>query len=220
MLRYLAHFFSLAFHPLLIVTYMLLIMLMVDPYLFGKNSVQGGMLQVIAAFASTFFIPAFSVLMMRALGLISSFEMEDRMDRIGPMIVAGVFYLAYFYLMYLSPDIPMRFKIFLLGAVIGLFIAFFITLFTKISLHAVGMGGLLGMFVITMLYTRHSSFVLHTGIFGMVEISLNALLITIILLCGIVGTSRLLLNAHQPKDLYGGYLVGFASQFIALTILT
>ena len=161
MLRYFAHFFSIVFHPLLIVTYMLLIILMVDPYLFGKNSVEGGMLQLVAAFLSTFFIPAFSVFMMRALGLISSIEMEDRMERIGPLISTGIFYLAFFYYMYISPDIPIEFKIFLLGAVIGLFIAFFITLFSKISLHAVGMGGLLGMVIITVVLTQHSSFVLY-----------------------------------------------------------
>ena len=31
--------------------------------------------------------------------------------------------------------------------------------------------------------------------------------------------ARLALEAHQPQDLYGGFLVGFASQFIALRFL-
>jgi membrane-associated phospholipid phosphatase len=50
-----------------------------------------------------------------------------------------------------------------------------------------------------------------------IEVSLFGLLITTILICGIVGTSRLILDAHEPKDLYGGYLVGLATQFIAFS---
>ena len=220
LLRGLAYFFSVIFHPLLIVTYMLLILLLVDPYLFGANSVQGGMRNVLMVFFSTFLIPSISVLLMKALKLIPSLELRNAEDRIGPFIVTAVFYLSTFYLMYRSPNIPVAFKACFLGAVIGLFIAFFITLFSKISLHAVGMGGLLGMVIITMFRANLSTFLVYMGSFGMIEISLFSLLAITVLVCGIVGTSRLLLDAHEPKDLYGGFLVGLATQFIALSFLT
>jgi len=41
----------------------------------------------------------------------------------------------------------------------------------------------------------------------------------ILIFSGLVGSARLYLNAHEPKDLWGGYLVGFASQFIALQLV-
>jgi len=40
-----------------------------------------------------------------------------------------------------------------------------------------------------------------------------------ILACGLVGTSRMLLGAHNSSDIYGGYFVGFISQFVALNYI-
>ncbi|MFT6321485.1 MAG: membrane-associated phospholipid phosphatase [Granulosicoccus sp.] len=202
------------------VTYMLLMLLSVDPHLFGTNSVKGGMDNIMMIFASTFFIPIISVLMMKALKLIPSLELKDAQDRIGPFIVTGVFYISTYYLIYRNPNMPVAFKACFLGAVIGLFLAFLITLFSKISLHAVGVGGFLGMILITIQRSELFPFVCNTGVFGMVEVSLFGLLSTTILICGIVGTSRLILDAHEPKDLYGGYLVGLATQFIALSFFS
>lgn len=48
---------------------------------------------------------------------------------------------------------------------------------------------------------------------------MNALLLFTLLMAGLVGTARLILDAHQPFDIYGGYLVGFSSQFIALRFI-
>jgi membrane-associated phospholipid phosphatase len=220
LLKSIAYFFSIIFHPLLMVTYMLLMLLSVDPHLFGTNSVKGGMDNIMMIFASTFFIPIISVLMMKALKLIPSLELKDAQDRIGPFIVTGVFYISTYYLIYRNPNMPVAFKACFLGAVIGLFLAFLITLFSKISLHAVGMGGLLGMVLITIQRPELFPFVWDAGIFGMFEVSLFKLLSTTILVCGIVGTSRLILDAHEPKDLYGGYLVGLATQFIALSFFS
>jgi len=199
---------------------MLLILLLVDPYLFRANSVQGGMRNILMVFSSTFFIPIVAVLMMKALKFIPSLELRNAQDRIGPYVVTGVFYLSTYYLVYKDPNMPVAFKACFLGAVIALFIAFFINLFSKISLHGIGMGGLLGMVIITMTRARLPSFHINTSIFGMIEVSLFNLLIMTIFFCGIVGTSRLILDAHKPKDLYGGFLVGFATQFIALFLLT
>lgn len=220
LLKSIAYFFSIIFHPLLMVTYMLLMLLSVDPHLFGTNSVKGGLDNIMMIFASTFFIPIISVLMMKALKLIPSLELRNAQDRIGPFIVTGVFYISTYYLIYRNPNMPVAFKACFLGAVIGLFLAFFITLFSKISLHAVGMGGLLGMVLITIQRPELFPFVWNAGVFGMFEVSLFKLLSTTILVCGIVGTSRLILDAHEPKDLYGGYLVGLATQFIALSFFS
>ena len=202
------------------VTYMLIILLMVDPYAFGTNSVKGGERTILLVFFSTFFIPLISVLLMKALKLIPSLELENSQDRTGPFIVTGVFYLSIYYLMYRTPEIPDNFKACFLGAVIALFIAFFLNIFSKISLHAIGVGGLLGMVIITIASSQLSSFIVHTQLFGIVEISFFSLLVITILICGIVGSSRLILKAHEPKDLYAGFLVGISTQFIALAIIS
>jgi len=219
MLKFFAQVVSLIFHPLLMMTYMLVILLLVNPYLFGVNSLQGGTTLVLLVFLSTFFIPAFSVAMMKFLGLIETFAMHDRMERIGPYIITGIFYLWIFRNFLANSDIPTAYTSFVLGGVIALFVAFFINIFSKISLHAVGMGGLMGMVIITMFLFSYGAFTVNLPITGTVQMSMLTVLLITIVIAGLVGTSRLILKAHQPIDLYGGYLVGFLTQFVALRFL-
>lgn len=220
MLRLFAYFFSILFHPLIIVTYMLIVLLVVNPYLFGVNSIVGLQRLVLIVFFSTFFIPAFAVFMMRKLDLISSLEMEDRQERTIPFIGTMVFYLWMYWNIHYNPDIPVVFKVAMLGATIGLALCFFINLFTKISAHAAGMGGLVGMMLITVAFYSYGSFLIDLGTIGAFEINTMNLLISFIIIAGLVGTSRLILDAHHIRDISGGFLVGIVTQFIALNMLT
>ena len=86
----------------------------------------------------------------------------------------------------------------------ALFVAFFLNLFTKISMHTVGMGGFLAMLII--IIARSYAGAGQLFIFG-------------ILACGLVGTSRMILGAHNSSDIYGGYFVGFLCQFVALNYM-
>ena len=219
MLRYLAYFFSIIFHPLLVLTYMLIILLLVNPYMFGVNSIASSTPLILMIFLSTFFIPIVAVVMMKFLGLISSFEMRDRHERIGPYIITGVLYLWIFRNVLENPNIPYPYKVFVLGATIGLFVAFFINLFSKISMHAVGMGGLVGMLILTVSFYSYPSFTIPFGAISF-EMKTYSLLMIFIILSGLVGTSRLFLNAHEINDLYGGFFVGVGTQFLALPIIT
>ena len=220
MLRLPAQIISFIFHPLLIVTYMLALLLLVNPYLFGVSSIgdKASKLLLLQIFLSTFFIPGVAVVMLRLTGMIQSFQMETKQERIGPYIITGLFYLWMFRNFLDNPSIPTAFTSFLLGATIGLFFAFFINIFSKISAHAVGVGGLLGMVVITMLLFSYDTFTIMMAR-GTLEVSMSTVLLMAILIAGLVGTARLALQAHDPMDLYGGYLVGFASQFLALRFL-
>lgn len=221
LIRSIAQVISLVFHPLLIVTYMLVTLLLINPYLFGVNSISDPTSRelILRVFLSTFFIPAFSVAMLRFLGMINSIEMKTKEERIGPYIITGVFYLWMFRNFLDNSNIPTVFTSLMLGAVIGLFIAFFFNIFSKISAHAVGMGGLTATVVIAMLLFRYDTFVINSTILGAYEISMTSLLMLFIFLAGLVGTARLVLDAHNPRDLYSGYIVGFCAQFLALRFL-
>jgi hypothetical protein len=221
MLRYTSILVSFLFHPLLVVTYMLALLLLINPYLFGVGAItdHGAKLLLLQVFLSTFFIPAFAVVMLRLVGMMPSLQMPSRQERIVPYIITGIFYLWITRNFLGNPQIPTAFACFVLGATIGLFCAFFINIFSKISAHAVGIGGLVGMVVITMLFFSYETFTLPSAWFGVLEISMSTILIAAVLLAGLVGTARLVLQAHEPVDLYGGYLVGFAAQLIALRIL-
>ena len=80
MLKPLAQVISVLFHPLLIVTYMLVLLLLINPYLFGVYSIgdKFSKLLILQVFLSTFFIPGFAVAMLRFTGLVSSLEMKTK----------------------------------------------------------------------------------------------------------------------------------------------
>ncbi len=196
------------------VTYMVILLSMINPYIFGVHDISGNTLLLIQTFFYTFMIPAFAVLMMKFLGFVDSFEMEDTKERIGPMMVVLTIYTWMAYNFYQSPDHPMALTIVMAGATLGVFLGFFINVFSKISLHAIGVGGLLGMVVIAKLFFSYDRFEL----FGL-PVSMNALLMVTIIICGLVATSRLWLNAHRPLDVYGGFMVGFGGMFLALRLL-
>lgn len=210
-MRTTAQIFSFVFHPLLMLTYMLLLLLMVNPYLFGSRVPQHQTLIVLSVFFTSYLIPSVAIVMMKSLNMINSIHLHDRQERIGPFLATGIFYLWIYYNLYKNPGIPPAFTIFVLGTVIGLFVSFTINLFFKISIHALGMGGLTGMVAITMWLFSDSTFTL-----GQWRISLNLLLIAIIMLSGMVCTSRLILKAHSLREIYTGYALGLLSQFIAL----
>lgn len=219
MLRAIAKFFSFVFHPLLILTYMLILVLLVNPYLFGVNNIKAQGLLIILIFLSTVMLPAFSVSMMKALGMVESLELKHREERIAPYIVTGIFYIWMFVNFKNNSQIPLIFTTFVLGATIALFISFFINIFSKISIHAVGMGGMVGMVTMFMILYDYNVFPFHLPLLGSFQLSLTTILMVVILIAGIVGTSRLLLKAHEPSELYGGYFVGFGAQFFAMVIL-
>lgn len=223
MTRTIANIISVIFHPLLMVTYMLVILMNVNPYIFGFNSIDYGshlVFRLIAViFASTFIIPVFGVLLLKQVNLIQSFQMKDKMERVGPYILTSIFYLWMFINMLNNPTIPRAFSTFLLGSVIGLFLSFFINIFLKISAHTVGAGGLVAMVILTLFNFSYETFGFSLGSFGLFHISITSLLVGIILLAGLIGTSRLILKAHTSREIILGYMVGVFSQFIAYNFL-
>ncbi len=218
-LRFFAHLISIIFHPLLMATYMLMIQLLVNPYLFGINNIGEGKKLILVVFASTFFLPFFSIVLMKSLGMIKSFEMKDKQERIGPFISTAVFYLWVFKSLASGTGYPTAFAICILGATAALFIDFLINLFYKVSLHATGAGGLVGMVAVMMWMFSYGNFAIGEAQGETVQVSVNLLLIGAIFIAGLVGSARLILGAHQPKELALGYVVGFFCQIAALKIL-
>lgn len=198
---------------------MLVILSLVDPYSFGHSNIFSNKGFILIVFVSTFFIPALSVLMMKALDMVESIQLRDRQERIGPYIITGIFYLWLFINLRQNPNVPESFKVCLLGATIGLFLAFLINLFSKISMHTTGMGGLLAMSVITVFNFSKTTFWLPLPSGDAIEFSSQMIIFFALIVAGLVGTSRLLLKAHEPQDIYGGYLVGMLAQFAAFAIL-
>ena len=114
---------------------------------------------------------------------------------------------------------PTAFLIAVLGATMGLFLCFLINLFFKISLHATGIGGFIGMVLITMWLYSYGTFEMWLPFLGACSISINLVLMLSLLVGGMIGSARLGLGAHSSKELYAGFALGLLCQFIALKIL-
>lgn len=211
-----ARVISALFHPLLMPTYMLALLLVVNPYLFGVNNISDTLSQqlLLRVFLSTFFIPMTAISMLKFTGLIKSFDMLDAQERIGPYIITGIFYLWMFRNFVQNAQIPVAYASFMLGCTIALFLAFFINIFSRVSAHTVGMGALVGMVLITMWQFSYDTFSL-----GIWNLNMNVVLMITILIAGLIGTVRQSLHEYEWTDIYGGYLIGLFSQFIALRFL-
>jgi membrane-associated phospholipid phosphatase len=169
-------------------------------------------------FGMSVFFPLISVLAMKLSGLLKTITLYEPEERIGPLIAAIVFYI-WLLLNYrqfeLGPDI---FEANILGATLSLCLAFIINNFSKISLHAIGAGGLLGAAVLIRGTVHEEYYRISLGQSEII-LSQNIYLIIIIIMAGLIGTSRLFLRAHKPSDVYGGYLVGFITQLLAYRII-
>lgn len=203
-----ARYISFVLHPIFVPVYMAFIIVGTNPIrfagLYGKhyNIVMGMLAMLMVGF------PLISIALMKALGFIQSFQMKGVKERFIPMIAVATFYL-WAYTMF-KPNSKMVFaqdallSNMLLGCVLGVFFAFFFNSFYKISLHSIAMGGLVAVIM---------------NIMPISPYNLLPLFLLVILLAGLVASTRLILKAHSPKEVYMGLLAGYFAQFIAYNIL-
>ncbi len=188
----LAKIISTLFHPLLVPTYGLLILMNLQTHSILSIPVNYRYIIVVFVFLSTFVIPSIIIYLLLKTGKIKSLEMKSQRERVLPMlIIAAAFYGTYYMLKQTSLSGLITF--FMVGSTMLVLIALLINYATKISLHMIAWGGLLG----TML-----------GLAIRFQFNFNFLLIIIILLIGVIAAARLKLNSHSPFQIYLGILLG------------
>ena len=183
---------SIIFHPLLIPTYALALLLNINTHFTLVLPENYRYLTILFVFLTSFAMPALIMLILLKIGTIKSLQMETRQERVIPLFVVAVFFYATYFLIKQGPYFAF-YNIFLLGATLLVIISLFINYFTKISIHMVALGGLFGTFV---------------GFALTVNQDLYYLLSLIILVAGVTGFARLKLNAHSPAQVYGGFILG------------
>ncbi|HLG04013.1 MAG TPA: phosphatase PAP2 family protein [Bacteroidia bacterium] len=185
------------------VTYATLVYFYALSFYFQVKPVIVGVI-VTLIFTGTFLLPAVAAVLILRIGRIRSLEMTEKQERNWPLVQTAIIYSACYYVF--DSEIFQPFiRVFILGALFGMVAALFINLFRKISLHMIGTGGLCG------------------GVAGLMisgEVGSSSLLLAAcFILAGLVGTSRLQLGAHNPRELFAGFFVGFGVEFLVMVFL-
>lgn len=203
-MRSVANFFSFVFHPLLMPLYAMLLIFNLNTYLSYSVSPQLQRIIYIVVFITTFAMPVLFSMLLLQKGVIRSLEMEDKSERKWPFIITSVFYLIAFYLLRMLP-VSGLFPLIVLSAAVVILLAFFITIFWKISIHMMGIGGLAG---------------LLWGVADVLYIPITGIFILLIVLAGFIGTARLIRSAHIPSQIYMGFITGFAAEVLFMKFYT
>lgn len=198
-----AHFFSYVFHPLFIPFYVSWFIEFMHPSYFSGFSDAGKKRVLVMVTINAIAFPFITVVLLKALGFIDSFFLRTQRDRIIPYIASMTFFFWAQYALREQPEIPRILVAFMFGVFISSAAALIANIYFKVSMHAIGMGGLTGIFFIIM----QQNTMLMTW-------PLSAAL----LIAGLVCTSRLIVSDHTPKDIYSGLLIGFICQLIGASI--
>jgi membrane-associated phospholipid phosphatase len=200
--NYLARAVSYAFHPLLMASFAVLIVFNSGHYLSVVNAELRNTIYSIYLIL-TFVLPALFIPVFYYLGIISKLEIDNKKERLLPLMTVAIMYALSWYFMSRVSMPPILLNI-ILASLISVLITSIITIFWKISLHCAGMGGLLG-FVFYL--ANHK------------DLSMLLIGFIVILASGVVASSRLYLKRHSQAQVYVGYAVGFFVIYISMLIL-
>ena len=192
---------SILFHPLLIPTIGFLL-LMNSGFYFSMLSFEAKKFLLLVIVMSTCLLPALS------LGLLSfnphfNVKMTQSTDRVIPLLLSAIFYYVGYYYLGRLPVFPI-YRIFMLSTILIVITLMLVSMKWKVSNHMAGIGGLIG--AILALSFR-------------LGLNSSLLLGCLIAAAGLLGTSRLVLDKHNPLQIYAGFFMGFAINYLVIIFL-
>ena len=152
----------------------------------------------------TFVIPLIGLIVMRFTRSISNFKLSSREERVLPFFFIAIFYGIAAYLMVSRLNISVTVNVIFLAMTFLVLLSAFITIFWKISIHSIGMTGVLGFLL---------------ALNSKIPDSISVWVVIIWVFCtGLTMSSRLYLNVHRPDELYAGGILGFIFCYLAIII--
>ena len=197
--RAIAHFFSVVFHPLFISAYVMAFIIFVHPYAFSAFEHKQKVMRLLTVILCNTALPLIAVFLLWRLQLIKSPMLRNEKERIGPYLIAMIFYWWTWLVFKRLPDTPVLAVHFLFGAFLAVCGAWICNIYFKISMHAIALAGAAMFFCLFALNDEYGS---------------GGYLALAVLLTGIVCTSRLILSAHSSFEIWAGIFIGLLSQYI------
>lgn len=143
----------------------------------------------------TLVIPMVTIIGLRLSGAVKSLHMPEVNDRRVPFMITSLYFLLTTWFLFQKTDIDPVLWLGMSIICISVVVLTGISFFWKMSAHMTGVGGLLG--VVLSLGSKFQNFAVLYPLLGA------------LLLCGIVASARLMLQAHRPLEIYIGWAAGF-----------
>ena len=189
-------FFSYVFHPVFIPIYATFFYLFSNHSYFVNKEKYLVLLQVTII---TFLIPMLFFLLLRLTGKISSIMIPELSERKIPLVIQS-FLIILLVRKSITLDLYPELHFFMLGALFSTLVALLLLFVNKkTSLHMMGMSALT--FFVFGLSLHH-------------HIQNTLLIIFLVILSGLVASSRLIMKAHTSKELIIGVLLGSIPQIL------
>ena len=199
--RVISKVISYIFHPLFIPVYLCWLVVQTQSYLFGVFSEWAKTMFIVRFGVIYIMFPLVSVLLMKALGFVSSIHLPTQRDRIIPYVVCMVYYWWMWYLLNNQPEYPREFLILSLAIFLACIGGLLANISIKISMHSIA-AGVMAAFVMLLGLTQNINFAVYISVS--------------IFLAGIICTARFIASDHTPREIYSGLLVGILSLCLAI----
>ena len=196
-----AKIISIVFHPMLIPLYGLLIIFLA-PTLFWYIPFKVKKILFLVMLTNNILIPVSLLPFFRYRNIISSWIIETREERVVPLLAVSFFYSLTSIIIF-RLQIPAFLKGYIFSISIITVIATLINFWSKISLHSIGAGALNGIVIVLSLKTHAD---------------LTWFILAALIIGGLVLSSRLKLNSHNPSQVYLGFLTGLAGMILFMEL--
>ena len=188
-------------HPFVLPVYMIVLLLTATTFALYPANVKFYLLWVVVLYAVI--IPVLALGVLRSLGRISDFRVDDRRERLLPLLVGAVCYVLCAVTISKIPSVVFLRK-FMVAAACCEAMCFAVSLRWKISLHLTGMGAAVALLVVM-------------NIAGVGHMLLP---LTIALLgAGALASARLYLGCHNGRQVLAGFGGGFVVATLAMLFL-
>ncbi len=202
-MKSIAWLFSILFHPLIILNAGIVLLILYHPYYNSKYYDEQLTTYIIYMLVNSIVMPLLVLLLLKRFRFLNSITIADHKQRTYPYLIITILLGVTAYQLHRNEmgGLPLHF---LIATCICLFLNAIITLKFGISSHTIAAGGLVALLLFVTAFQ-------HIG-------QLEPWLVVSILIAGLSGTSRLILNAHTNAQIWWGYLLGFGVVFGSLVI--
>ena len=199
----LAQVISILGHPIFMPLYAFGLLIYTNPYINMMISTGSRYFIITILVVFTITLPVITALLFKLFGLIDSVFMKTTKERMWPFIITLIWYYMG-YQLFNKIQVPQSLNLLMIGTISVISVAIIITIRWKISIHMLGIGGVIGAII---------------GISQRFQFDHSLLLIVLFLFAGLIGYSRLKTKSHNFQQIYIGFIIGLVIEWICVLYL-